>query len=234
MKIRSVLAAIAATTLLAITGCAAAAATIDILQVTKHAVGGSPAAPAGFTLLDLGTGNPNALQTTSDFTVGGVTFSFGGLSGEYAGNAGLSSPFGADNTTKNFVVAAGGGGTVDVTWASTQNELYVLWGTVDTEPGRNLITIGATAITGAAIEAAIISQGFTFDGTGLTNTYLKITGLPDFTSATFSDSQIGSFEFAIGVSPTPLPATLPLFLTGLGALGLMEWRRRRTGATALH
>ena len=25
---------------------------------------------------------------------------------------------------------------------------------------------------------------------------------------------------------TPLPATLPLFLTGLGALGLMEWRSR--------
>lgn len=30
-----------------------------------------------------------------------------------------------------------------------------------------------------------------------------------------------------GVSTTPLPATLPLFATGLGALGLFRWRRKR-------
>ena len=55
------------------------------------------------------------------------------------------------NPTTNFVAAAGFGGTVDVTRATTQNELHVLWGTVDPEAGRNLITIGATTIDGAAI-----------------------------------------------------------------------------------
>jgi PEP-CTERM motif len=30
--------------------------------------------------------------------------------------------------------------------------------------------------------------------------------------------------------PTPLPATLPLFATGLGALGLLGWRRKRKQA----
>jgi hypothetical protein len=30
-----------------------------------------------------------------------------------------------------------------------------------------------------------------------------------------------------GLSPTPLPAALPLFATGLGALGLLGWRRKR-------
>ena len=29
---------------------------------------------------------------------------------------------------------------------------------------------------------------------------------------------------------TPLPATLPLFVTGLGALGLLGWRRKRKNA----
>ena len=29
------------------------------------------------------------------------------------------------------------------------------------------------------------------------------------------------------VSAVPLPATLPLFATGLGLLGLLGWRRRR-------
>jgi hypothetical protein len=28
-------------------------------------------------------------------------------------------------------------------------------------------------------------------------------------------------------TPTPLPAALPLFATGIGALGLLGWRRKR-------
>jgi hypothetical protein len=200
MKFRS-LVAVAATALFVATGYAAAA-TIGILQVSKHGDGSSSLpAPAGFTLLDLGTGTANSLQTTLPFTVGGVTFSFaGGGSREYAGGGAVSSPFGGLNATKNFV-AAGGGGTVDVTWATVQNELYVLWGTVDPEPGRNVITMGAIAIDGAAIMAAIINQGFTYDD-HLTNTYLRITGLPNFTSATVSDAVAGNFEFVLGTTPS--------------------------------
>jgi hypothetical protein len=33
--------------------------------------------------------------------------------------------------------------------------------------------------------------------------------------------------------PTPLPAALPLFATGLGALGLFGWRRKRKPAAPL-
>jgi len=33
-----------------------------------------------------------------------------------------------------------------------------------------------------------------------------------------------------GVSPTPLPGALPLFTTGLGALGLLGWRRKKKAA----
>jgi hypothetical protein len=35
------------------------------------------------------------------------------------------------------------------------------------------------------------------------------------------------------VATTPLPAALPLFATGLGALGLLGWRRKRKNAAAL-
>ena len=39
-------------------------------------------------------------------------------------------------------------------------------------------------------------------------------------------------ELFLGPAPIPLPATLPLFATGLGALGLLGWRRKRkTAAT---
>jgi hypothetical protein len=34
------------------------------------------------------------------------------------------------------------------------------------------------------------------------------------------------------VVPTPLPAALPLFATGLGVLGLVGWRSKRRAALA--
>lgn len=45
----------------------------------------------------------------------------------------------------------------------------------------------------------------------------------------------GSRQFALDnvsveLNPTPLPAALPLFATGLGALGLLGWRRKRKNA----
>ena len=45
----------------------------------------------------------------------------------------------------------------------------------------------------------------------------------------------GPYQMQIGtdVGTTPLPATLPLFATGLGAMGLLGWRRKRKNAAAL-
>jgi hypothetical protein len=45
-----------------------------------------------------------------------------------------------------------------------------------------------------------------------------------------ADSRGVSFS---AVADTPLPAALPLFASGLGALGLLGWRRKRKGAAAL-
>lgn len=39
-------------------------------------------------------------------------------------------------------------------------------------------------------------------------------------------------EYAL-LAPTPLPAALPLFATGLGALGLFGWRRKRKSTAAI-
>jgi hypothetical protein len=36
-----------------------------------------------------------------------------------------------------------------------------------------------------------------------------------------------------GLSETPIPAALPLFASGLGALGLLGWRRKRKNAAAM-
>jgi hypothetical protein len=39
-------------------------------------------------------------------------------------------------------------------------------------------------------------------------------------------------SFTLEIGTTPLPAALPLFATGLGALGLLGWRRKRKAAAA--
>ena len=48
-----------------------------------------------------------------------------------------------------------------------------------------------------------------------------------------SPEPVGGFQFATevaGTGATPLPAALPLFASGLGALGLLGWRRKRKAA----
>ena len=45
-----------------------------------------------------------------------------------------------------------------------------------------------------------------------------------------SDSDYDDLMFVGHISAVPLPAALPLFATGLGALGLLGWRRKRKAA----
>ena len=42
----------------------------------------------------------------------------------------------------------------------------------------------------------------------------------------FNDGAV-AFPPTLSIDTTPLPATLPLFATGLGGLGLLGWRRKR-------
>ena len=57
--------------------------------------------------------------------------------------------------------------------------------------------------------------------------YVHYSSLP-VTSPT-SGQHYGSF-LVRDVAATPIPATLPLFATGLGAFGLLGWRRKRKAA----
>ncbi len=48
-----------------------------------------------------------------------------------------------------------------------------------------------------------------------------------------SGGDFGQLDYVpVPVSATPLPAALPLFATGLGALGLFGWRKKRKNAAA--
>jgi len=56
--------------------------------------------------------------------------------------------------------------------------------------------------------------------------------LPDGVTANAPDSFVTNNIFAPpgATAATPIPATLPLFATGLGALGLLGWRRKKKAA----
>jgi len=46
------------------------------------------------------------------------------------------------------------------------------------------------------------------------------------------NTTFGTWSVSGDVSATPLPAALPLFAGGLGAIGLLGWRRNRRNASS--
>jgi hypothetical protein len=97
---------------------------------------------------------------------------------------------------------AGSGGEVSI-WANA-GDLYVPAGYTSGSPLSDTMTFDDTTLAGL----------------GLTpGTYTYSWGATDPT-------------FTIEIGATPLPAALPLFASGLGALGLLGWRRKRKAQAA--
>ena len=72
-------------------------------------------------------------------------------------------------------------------------------------------------------------QGWTRDA-ALDPDWLRVGG--DIVGPTPATAPTFNFTFSLTGDVVPLPATLPLFATGLGALGLLGWRRKRNIATS--
>jgi hypothetical protein len=111
-----------------------------------------------------------------------------------------------------------------------------------TEPGGGLgDVIRFSAGTGAHLSTLVFysaTPGGSLADTGFPSANDAITasiveGLngtavytPNSSQPGFMFGQPTTYDF-ISDSPVPLPATLPLFATGLGAIGLLGWRRKR-------
>jgi PEP-CTERM motif len=222
---------------------AASAYTIQIDNAVNWATEANPPPASPFTLMTIPGSGTNQLVSSSGFTSGGITVSFaGGLgatSGVYAGNISgvMSSPFGTNNASLLYLGAGGadsngnGGGTVTVNYATAQTALDILWGTVDTDSGRNnvSITVDGVTITGSTILADVAAAGFGNFANGTANVYVEILGLGPFHTATFTDGSSNSFEFVpgAGVSGVPEPATWGMMLLGFVGLGLAFRQSRR-------
>jgi hypothetical protein len=89
-------------------------------------------------------------------------------------------------------------------------------------------------VTSGPASLGISATGTISETTVLTGSLLAPA--PVFYSAAYTQNALGqinaSFNNGTAISPVPLPAALPLFATGLGALGLLGWRRKRKALTA--
>lgn len=104
------------------------------------------------------------------------------------------------------------------------NLVLTLFAGTPANPGSELASDITPTITIGSQEVSIL--------TNLTaGTYfLRFSG----SSVTGSGTASGSISFANAApGPTPLPGTISLFATGLGAMGLLAWRRKRRVAAAV-
>ena len=69
----------------------------------------------------------------------------------------------------------------------------------------------------------------------LDNPIVGGAGGPSYECEGFScnGNDIRYVESGYAFDPTPIPAALPLFVSGLGALGLLGWRRKRKASAAV-
>jgi hypothetical protein len=74
-------------------------------------------------------------------------------------------------------------------------------------------------------------DGFSFlEGTDKINIYYDAITGNYYVEQSFEEETITLDGFAASPVITPLPAALPLFATGIGAMGLLGWRRKRKNA----
>jgi len=190
--------------------------------------------PAPFVLLPLGSNqNANTLVTTSSFSVDGDTISFSGgspASGEYAGNKAdqFASPFGGSNNKSDYLVAGGSNGDVKIVFPALRTSFSLLWGTVDSGSGRNLITFfnGSTPVFSIDGDT-ILADAHVTNQAGEDNIYVSIAGIPAFTSAIFSDNGDPSFEF-VPDPQTRVPEPKSSWLFVAGFLSLLAVRSKKS------
>ena len=151
--------------------------------------------------------------------------SFGPLSGPNGSTTLTYDQFNPSDGTLSSIeatLAAEFAEPVGTTWSLALNINNVLFITV--------IGTGTQSFTGAPISFSNISP---FIGVGdfpVLVTYAAVCGLDPACGAGANGNLDITYNFI--PAAVPLPGSLPLFATGLAALGLLAWRRKRKAVTA--
>jgi hypothetical protein len=107
-----------------------------------------------------------------------------------------------------------GSGLASVLASSGTGPTTAIWG------ASGLLDVPSGYVTGTTF-----SDSSTYDNATLASLGL-MPGTYTYSWSTPDDS------FVVNIGTTPLPAALPLFAGGLGALGLLGWRRKRKAVVA--
>jgi len=226
MRMQKLLAA-AATVFLTTAGAAYANTVTDTYTITESGFGTGNGYYHPSITDDLGMGSSHPLNLTGSST----NFFVASPSGSCGNESSCSWP----NHTQS--------GTLNVTMDFTEyNSSNVIIGTGSlTETGTYTAKYSGTDLgcSGKSGSGKTDCIHWTGAATGVGGSVTLAASLgSDHLDVTFYNAQDWaitpkiSFTEQYGTSPVPLPATFPLFASGLGALGLLGWRRKRKAVAA--
>ncbi|HUL86553.1 MAG TPA: VPLPA-CTERM sorting domain-containing protein [Pseudolabrys sp.] len=96
------------------------------------------------------------------------------------------------------------------------------------------IITGAATLVGSTsptqFGTMVYIDGTYYAGTATNSPYRVMTFDPNTADVLTSVNSNSNIFWGLAPVVTPLPAALPLFVTGLGALGLIGWRRKKKAA----
>ena len=186
---------------------------------------------------------PARAATVSDYVTFSATSFSGGAPPSYTGG---TAP--VDPVTGAFTITFDPTQTyLNSTTGITLNSLNILLGSaLSFDYSPSAYTIGVTTFDAGELVVGGLDSGaccVELTPTTFNDFYLQILNFasaPAFNQLGYTIAANGDYFYsAIGAGSvsstpaTPLPAALPLFASGLGALGLFGWRRKRKSAAAI-
>jgi hypothetical protein len=200
---------------------------VCVLGATFGVIGAPAAQATTFTF----TSPANTLGTTQSYgPINGLTITAAGfnsstftspdqdLFGKNAGSTEMGLGLTNDPSTDDEITV---GSYIRITMPAAVTNVSFEMGSTG---GDTWAVYGASVANPLSLGSALATGG-SDDGTSISIAYSPYY----FFTATSNNVLVESLT----MSATPVPAALPLFATGLGALGLFGWRRKRNNAAAI-